>query len=41
VYDISPDDKRFVFVRASTGSGGTELVVVEHWSDELKGRLGR
>jgi Tol biopolymer transport system component len=41
VYDISPDDKRFVFVRASTGGGGTELVVVEHWFDELKGRIGK
>jgi serine/threonine-protein kinase len=40
-YDVSPDDRRFVFVRAATGGGGTELVVVQNWFEELRGRVGR
>ena len=41
VYDVSPDDKRFVFVRAATGGTGTELVVVQNWFTELAGRMGK
>ena len=41
IYDVSPDDKRFVMVRAATGGQGTELVVVQNWFEELKGRVGR
>ena len=40
IYDVSPDDKRFVMVRAATGGQGTELVVVQNWFEELKGRVG-
>ena len=40
-YDLSPDDKRFVMVRAATGGQGTELVVVQNWFEELKGRVGK
>jgi Tol biopolymer transport system component len=40
-YDVSPDDKRFVFVRTATGGMGTELVVVQNWFQELRGRVGR
>ena len=40
-YDVSPDDKRFVFVRAATGGTGTELVVVQNWFEELRGRVGK
>ena len=41
VYDVSPDDKRFVFVRARDGRPGTELVVVQNWFEELRGRVGK
>ena len=41
VYDVSPDDKRFLLVRGATGGVGTELVVVQNWFEELKGRVGR
>ncbi len=40
-YDVSPDDKRFVFIRAATGGTGTELVVVQNWFEELRGRVGK
>ncbi|MGH3373189.1 MAG: protein kinase domain-containing protein, partial [Actinoallomurus sp.] len=40
-YDVSPDDKRFVLVRAATGGTGTELVVVQNWFEELRGRVGK
>jgi serine/threonine-protein kinase len=40
VYDVSPDDRRFVLIRAATGGSGTELVVVQNWFEELKGRVG-
>jgi Tol biopolymer transport system component len=41
LYDVSPDDKRFVFVRGVTPEGGTELVLTENWFQELKARAGR
>jgi serine/threonine-protein kinase len=40
VYDVSPDDKRFVFVRAATGGAGTEMIVVQNWFQELNARVG-
>jgi serine/threonine-protein kinase len=40
-YDVSPDDKRFVLTRAATGGGGTELVVVQNWFEELRTRVGK
>ena len=40
-YDVSSDDKRFVFVRTATGGTGTELVVVQNWFQELRERVGR
>jgi serine/threonine-protein kinase len=38
-FDVSPDDKRFVFLRETTPSERTELIVVQHWTEELKQRV--
>jgi Tol biopolymer transport system component/tRNA A-37 threonylcarbamoyl transferase component Bud32 len=40
LYDVSPDDKRFIFVRGVTPEGGTEVVLTENWFQELKVRAG-
>jgi serine/threonine-protein kinase len=38
-YDVSPDGKRFVMLKAATGDSNVtpiSMVVVEHWFEELK-----
>ena len=37
-YDLAPDDSRFVMIRSVAPSAETELVLVQHWSEELKRR---
>ena len=37
-YDVAPDDKRFVMIRSVAPSAETELVLVQHWAEELKRR---
>jgi serine/threonine-protein kinase len=39
VYDVSPDDRRFVMLREA-GINRGELIWVEHWFDELRERVG-
>jgi serine/threonine-protein kinase len=40
-YDISPDGRRFLMIRELARQGAQpELVVVQHWVDELRSRLG-
>jgi hypothetical protein len=41
VYDVSPDGRRFVMIRPATGAGESELVVVQNWFEELRGRVGK
>jgi eukaryotic-like serine/threonine-protein kinase len=41
VYDVAPDGRRFVMVRPATGVGESELVVVQNWFEELRGRVGK
>jgi len=41
LYDISPDDRRFIMVRAISPEGGTELILTENWFQELKARASR
>jgi hypothetical protein len=36
-YDVGPDDRRFLMIRASEGE--TELVLVVNWFEELKGMV--
>ena len=42
LYDVTPDDQRFVMVRRGGGEGNndTELIVVENFFEELRQRLG-
>jgi len=35
-YDVSPDDQHFLMVRRAPGALGTQLVVVENWTEEKK-----
>jgi serine/threonine-protein kinase len=37
-YDVAPDDSRFVMIRSVAPSAETELVLVQHWAEELKRR---
>jgi eukaryotic-like serine/threonine-protein kinase len=37
-YDVAPDDSRFVMIRTVAPSAETELVLVQHWAEELKNR---
>ena len=41
MYDVAPDGQRFVMIKPGTdmasASPGSDLVVVEHWSEELNG----
>ena len=42
-FDISPDDKRFVFVRSGDTEANTlpALTVIVHWLDSVKTRVGK
>jgi serine/threonine-protein kinase len=37
-FDVAPDDRRFVMIRSVAPSAETELVLVQHWAEELKTR---
>jgi serine/threonine-protein kinase len=37
-YDVAPDDSRFVMIRSVAPSAETEMVLVQHWMEELKRR---
>ena len=37
-FAISPDDKRFLFLRETTPTERNELIVVQNWVDEMKAR---
>jgi eukaryotic-like serine/threonine-protein kinase len=45
MYDITPDDRRFVFLRsvgeAQSAAGPVNLVQVDNWFEELRGGRGR
>jgi len=44
-YDVSPDGQRFLMIKENTnarrGATPANMVVVQNWADELKGRLPR
>ena len=41
MYDVSPDDQRFVMLRVGeSGGAASELILVENWAQELRGRAG-
>jgi serine/threonine-protein kinase len=37
-YDVSPDDKRFLFLRETAPNERSELIVVQNWTTEMKAR---
>ena len=37
-YDVTPDDKRFLMLRATSTNERNELIVVQNWTEEMKGR---
>ncbi|MEO7521577.1 MAG: protein kinase [Gemmatimonas sp.] len=37
-WDVAPDDGRFLMVQRASGSTSGQIVVVEHWLDELKAK---
>ncbi len=39
-YDVTPDDQRFVMLRSLGGEDASELIVVEHFFEELKAKVG-
>ena len=39
-YAVSPDDRRFLFVREGEALQESELVVAQHWLDDMKRRVG-
>ena len=38
IYDVTPDDRRFVMVRGVTPAGESELILADNWFEELKAR---
>ena len=40
-FAISPDDKRFLFLRETTPTERNELIVVQNWVEEMKARARR
>jgi serine/threonine-protein kinase len=40
-YDVSPDDKRFLLLRATASTERNELIVVQNWTAEMAARAGR
>jgi len=41
LYDVAPDDRRFLMVRGVAGATETELILTENWFEELKARAQR
>ena len=37
-YTVSPDDRRFLFIRPVSSGGFDKLIMVENWFEELKGQ---
>ncbi len=40
IYDVSPDDQRFVMLRRIIDNDAQQLVVVENFFEELKAKVG-
>jgi hypothetical protein len=43
LYDVAPDDRRFLTIEAagSSAAGAGELILVQHFFEELKAKVGR
>ncbi len=40
IYDVSPDDQRFVMLRRIIDNDDQQLIVVENFFEELKAKVG-
>ncbi len=40
-FDVSPDDKRFLFLRETAPDERNEVIVVQNWTEEMKARARR
>ena len=40
-YAVSPDDRRFLMVREGDATQQGDLVLAEHWLQELRARAGK
>lgn len=40
MYDVSPDDQRFIMLRVGEQGARGELILVQNWLEELRDRLG-
>jgi eukaryotic-like serine/threonine-protein kinase len=40
-FDVSPDDKRFLFLRETASNERNEMIVVQNWTAEMKARARR
>jgi hypothetical protein len=38
MYDVTPDDQRFVMLRSRADAVGTELILVDNWAEDLAER---
>jgi Tol biopolymer transport system component/tRNA A-37 threonylcarbamoyl transferase component Bud32 len=41
IYDVAPDDSRFVMARSAAATEETEVILTQHWFEELKARAPR
>ena len=40
MYDVSPDDRRFVMLRTGDAGSDSELIIVTNFFEELRQRMG-
>jgi serine/threonine-protein kinase len=41
LYDVAPDDRRFLMVRERGGGERADLILVQNWFEELRAKVGR
>ncbi len=41
LYDLTPDDQRFVMLRRGTQTKTGQLIRVQNWFEELKAKVGK
>ena len=41
IYEVAPDDRRFVMVRSSAATEATEVILTQNWFEELRARAPR
>ena len=40
LYDVTPDDQRFIMIRDAGGGEAAEVILVENFFEELKEKVG-